>query len=93
MADETGGGPPIARVGDPVSHGGEVVQGSDNVLANGRNVARLGDMVNCYEHGLQPIVGGCSETVLTNGRPTARSGSTAACGAVISSDSNVLVGG
>lgn len=85
--------PSIARIGDHLSHGGEVLEGSDNVLANGRGVARLGDQVWCSKHGLQPIASGCSATVLTNGRPTAMTGSRAACGAMILSDSNVVLGG
>lgn len=85
--------PAIARIGDPISHGGAVVGGSDNVFANDRGVARQGDFVLCARHGLKPIVGNCVDTVLVNGRPVAVTGSVAACGAVVISTSNVIAGG
>lgn len=79
-------GTPAARLGDPHSHGGTIVEASGNVLLNGLGVARVGDHVVCPLHGLQPIVSG-SSTYRVNNRWVARVGSAVACGAVISGGS------
>lgn len=85
--------PACARIGDSISHGGSIIQGSDNVFAEGSGVARIGDAVWCSIHELQHIVSG-SSSVLTNGRGTARVGDSISCGATITSGANsVIVGG
>jgi uncharacterized Zn-binding protein involved in type VI secretion len=38
---------PVARRGDPISYGGQIVEGSPNVEANGIPVARDGDKALC----------------------------------------------
>ena len=73
---------PLIRVGDPSSHGGTVMEGSDTMIVDGKPVARLGDKVSCPIHGDTTIDSG-SETYLTDGRPTARDGDTTACGATL----------
>lgn len=83
----------VARKGDPIDHGGEILEGSDNVLTNGIETARAGDAVYCVRHGPQIIVSG-SATVLVNGKGCARVGDPISCGAIISDGSpNVFAGG
>lgn len=48
--------PACARIGDSISHGGAIIEGSGNVFAEGLGVARMGDKVYCSEHELQTIV-------------------------------------
>lgn len=82
----------MARIGDGISHGGEIVEGSGNVFCNGIGVARVGDAVVCLLHGAQSIAGG-STTVFCNGKGVARIGDSITCGAVISTGSpNVNAG-
>lgn len=78
--------PRTARIGDTISHGGAIIEGSPDVTANGIPVAREGDAVMCAIHGLQRIAAG-SPTVSTNGRQRARVGDPTTCGAVITSGS------
>lgn len=88
--------PNIARKDDVIKHGaivtGSVTQGSPDVFANDRPVARIGDMAFCSldDHGPVRIITG-SQTVFVNGRGAARTGSLCECGAVVWSDSNVYV--
>lgn len=74
--------PQVARIGDGISHGGAIIEGSPDVFANGIAVARLGDKVQCQIHGLRVITSG-SATVSVNGKPVARIGDSISCGAVI----------
>jgi uncharacterized Zn-binding protein involved in type VI secretion len=68
---------PAARLTDTISHGGNIIGGSINVLTLGLPQARLGDPVYCQEHSfegdIQTITSG-SLTVLTNALPSARIG-------------------
>lgn len=82
----------VARVGDSISHGGGIIQGSPNVFTNGIPTARLGDAVECAIHGLQTITS-ASTTVRANSKGVARIGDSISCGAVITSGSpNVKAG-
>ena len=82
--------PGVARIGDPISHGGAITSGSLKVLANGLGVARIGDSALCDIHGTTTIVSG-SVKVFAEGLGVARIGDVTACGAVISGGSlNVL---
>ena len=74
--------PQIARIGDPISHGGQIIEGSGDVRANSIGVARLGDKALCLEHGMVQIAS-ASGTVTANGRGVARVGDVTSCGAVI----------
>jgi len=85
-------GAPVARIGDAISHGGSIVQGSDDVFCDGLSVARRGDAVFCALHGAQTIIGG-SDTVFVNGRGCARLGDAISCGAVVSSGSDDVSAG
>lgn len=83
----------LARLGDPTSHGGNVLTGSTNKLTDSLPTARFSDMVSCPIHGTNSIISGCSETVITDGLPTAGVGSRSACGSVIISGStDTLIG-
>lgn len=84
--------PKIARLGDQISHGGEIVTASPNVYANGKKVAREGDTANCTLHGPVTINQG-SSTVLVNGKRRARIGDTCSCGAVITGGSDTVSSG
>jgi uncharacterized Zn-binding protein involved in type VI secretion len=79
-------GSPAARIGDSISHGGSITEGSTDVLTNGAGQARVGDAVTCTLHGAQTITDG-SSTVFVNGRKAARVGDPISCGAVIISGS------
>lgn len=83
--------PQCARIGDSISHGGTIIEGSDNVFAEGLGVARVGDKVYCSKHKLQTIVSG-SSSVFTNGRGTARVGDSISCGATITTRSRKCLG-
>lgn len=74
--------PKIAHIGDPISHGGLVIEASEDVFADDRAVARVGDKVLCYLHGVVKIVTG-SSTVLVNGKAAAHDGSKCSCGAIV----------
>lgn len=82
----------VARLGDSISHGGEITGASSNVTANGRKVARKGDPVQCNQHGSQTITGG-SSTVKANTREIARLDDPISCGATISSASTTVKAG
>jgi len=75
---------PQARLGDTSSHGGTIITGSVTTFANGKPVARMGDMHVCpiAGHGVTSITTGSIDTA-TDGRPNARLGDIAGCGAVI----------
>lgn len=78
--------PSVARIGDPGSHGGAIVSGSQDVLTNGIGTARVGDIYACPIHGPNPITTG-SPDVTANGQAVARVGDQTACGATIVSGS------
>lgn len=78
--------PPIARLGDPGSHGGGVITGSPTGKADGRPIARVGDTYACPVHGPNPIIEGSGRFRL-DGSPVARQGDRTACGARIASGS------
>lgn len=74
--------PRVARIGDPIDHGGAVLTGSQKLHADGIPVARIGDDVLCDIHGLVQISTG-SPKYFADGRAVARVGSICTCGAVI----------
>jgi uncharacterized Zn-binding protein involved in type VI secretion len=80
---------PVARVGDPGSHGGALASGSPTTFADGRAVARIGDTLNCARHGAQPMVGG-SSVLCADGKGVCRVGDAAACGATITAGSPMM---
>ncbi|BAQ65540.1 PAAR domain-containing protein [Geminocystis sp. NIES-3709] len=72
----------IARIGDAISHGGEIIESSPDCFANDRKIARLGDAVICSLHGTQSIVT-ASSNLYCNGISAARIGDQISCGATI----------
>jgi uncharacterized Zn-binding protein involved in type VI secretion len=74
----------IACIGDPTTHGGLVISGSDTMAILGRKVARRGDLVSCPlpGHGVNPIIEG-SDMILDNGVPVALHGHRSACGCTL----------
>lgn len=82
--------PLIAREGDSISHGGSIIEGSPDVYAEARAVARVGDQVLCSLHGLVAITSGAA-TVYANGRLVAVDGSLCSCGAQVIASGNVRV--
>lgn len=77
---------PIARKGDPGSHGGAIATGSLTWTCNGIPMARVGDAYDCPLHGANPITTG-SPDWNCDGKPIARVGSETACGATITAGS------
>jgi uncharacterized Zn-binding protein involved in type VI secretion len=71
----------IACLGDPTTHGGRIITGSDTMDIMGRKAARRGDLVSCpiEGHGVNPIIEG-SDMILDNGVPVALHGHLCACG-------------
>jgi len=84
--------PAVARQGDAISHGGSIIGGAARTQAEGKPVARQGDLVNCAQHGMQTITGG-SATVLVEGKPVARVGDMISCGATIVSGAGTVQAG
>ena len=82
--------PAVARVGDTSSHGGAILNGSPNLNAEGRPVARVGDTLQCPSHGPQPIVSSPITGKTNQGRVLAVVGARAACGATITTGSPTL---
>lgn len=65
--------PAVARLGDPISCGDVIANGSGNVFANGMPITRVGD--NTAGHCFPPVpVQGGSGSVFVNGIPVARVG-------------------
>lgn len=78
----------VARLGDKSSHGGSIITGATRTYANGKPIARVGDLHSCpiTGHGVTPIVTG-NVAVLVEGSPAARVGDSTGCGATIVSGS------
>jgi len=72
-----------AVVGDLCTHKAKIITGSPTRDANGKPVARLGDMVLCPRHGKSPIVEVNAGMPITDGNLTAHQNAKAACGARI----------
>lgn len=74
----------VIRLGDPTSHGGQVVSAASNFDMFGKQVARIGDKVTCPQkgHGVCTIVEG-DPTWTIDGRNVALEGHKTSCGAVL----------
>lgn len=83
-----GSGNGIGHIGDHCTHGAVIITGAATTGANSKPVARLGDLVNCPEHGINPFVSNCSPTVYHMGQPVTINGSVTQCGAVLIFASN-----
>lgn len=42
---------PISRIGDTSDHGGSIITGSPSLQTSGVPVARIGDILDCPQHG------------------------------------------
>ena len=82
---------PIARLGDAIDHGGQIIEASTNIIdrVSGKGLARVGDKVQCSLHGVVTIVDGNADLPI-NGKPAARVGSRCSCGATITTGSATL---
>lgn len=76
----------VARLGDAISHGGNITSASADVIVDGVGMARIGDTANCEQHGTVTIVGG-SATANADNIGIARIGDLCSCGAVITGGS------
>ncbi|MDR9891309.1 PAAR domain-containing protein [Pseudenterobacter timonensis] len=50
--------PALVCLGDATTHGGKVISASSTLFINGIQVALLGDLVSCPEHGPNRILEG-----------------------------------
>ena len=73
---------PVARLGDPGSHGGVISTGSSTRTVDGLECARVTDLYECPIHGSNPIVTG-SICATVDGLAVARMTDKTACGATI----------
>lgn len=78
---------PVARLGDPSSHGGHITTASSDVTADGIGIARQGDSHSCPIAGHGVTAMSSTSIVTVDGHAVIRVGDTAACGAVITSGS------
>lgn len=86
--------PGIARDSGQDVAGGPIIEGSPNVYANNRPVARIGDKVQGHPPGgvhANPSMSTGSNNVFTNFIPTCRAGDKATCGHESSGSSDVFV--
>lgn len=74
--------PLIIRLGDTSTHGGAMVTSSSKSPAEGPNVCRIGDILECPVHGPNPVVEGSPDS-LCEGPRIARQGDHTACGAAL----------
>ena len=72
----------VARRGDPLDHGGTIIEGSPKLSSEGKPVARVGDKAMCAQHGLVTITTGAAK-FRVDGRACARVTSLTSCGARI----------
>ncbi|MGQ5524238.1 PAAR domain-containing protein [Chitinimonas sp. PSY-7] len=72
---------PYIRLGDATTHGGSVIEGDLTFTADGKPIARIGDMTFCPKcKGNFPIISGNNREI-NMGRAVARHGDKTACGA------------
>ncbi|WP_249172917.1 PAAR domain-containing protein [Burkholderia vietnamiensis] len=73
----------VIVVGDTLApFGGEVMTGSDADVVDGKAISRKTDLVNCVEHGINPIAEG-DESFQLAGKPAALEGHHATCGCTL----------
>ena len=78
--------PKIARLGDPSDHAGVIISACSRTLADGKLIARKGDLHSCPipGHGITPLESNTSPDTYVEGEQMAMVGTKAACGATIS---------
>lgn len=74
----------VIRLGDPTSHGGQVVSAAATFSVMGKAIARVGDTVTCPErgHSTSVIVEGDPDWLI-DGRAVALEGHRTSCGATL----------
>jgi len=65
-------------VGDTTTHGGKVITGSDVHTISGKKIARLDDLVDCPQHGINKIIE-AHPTLTIDGRRVALHGHHTEC--------------
>jgi uncharacterized Zn-binding protein involved in type VI secretion len=83
---------PVIRIGDPGSHGGQMVSGTAGMKADGLEVCCVGDLYACGNprHGTNPLTQG-SATTRVNGKALGRiNEDRTACGATITAGSPTM---
>jgi len=84
-------GKPVARLDDRTDHRGTIITASSKIKVNGRNMARVGDLVSCPKCGRNQIVSGV-KGIFGEKQLIAVVGSETACGSkIISGSHNVFV--
>lgn len=83
ICNEKGNPGAMAVSGACIDHGGYIMATEDKVFVNGKPVARVGDKVLCFRHGVTEIVGDKDVKVYSNKERVARVGDKTKCGAVI----------
>lgn len=71
----------VAPLGTRTTHGGIVTTATSGLTIDGRPVARVGDEVQCPEHGKTVIIDGGLASI--GGRNVAHHGSQTSCGATL----------
>lgn len=74
--------PWACRLGDTATHPGAIATSASRTRIVGALAARMGDMYDCIEHGMNPIIGG-SASVWIEGARAARTGDPTECGALL----------
>jgi uncharacterized Zn-binding protein involved in type VI secretion len=77
--------PNVIRLGDPTSHGGQVIEsGATHIMVSGKPVVLIGDKCLCpiYGHQNCTIVSG-NATHTVNGKAVAYHGDKTSCGATL----------
>ena len=76
---------PVVRLGDTSNHGGAMITAGTKHVAGSIEICRVGDLLDCPIHGVNPIVTG-SPKFISQGHNVCRGdgggGSVAACGAI-----------
>ena len=72
----------VIRIGDKISGGGKVLQGSTGVKFMGIEVSCIGDKVLCFTHGETFIAQGDEGSVIS-GKPIALHGHRCGCGCTL----------
>jgi uncharacterized Zn-binding protein involved in type VI secretion len=73
----------IIRLGDPTSHGGKVLEGSQTDICHGKPIAYVGHQTSCPKcKGTYPIIEGALTTTFY-GKGVALAGMKTACGATL----------
>lgn len=75
---------PVARLGDTSDHGGTIITCCKKTKAEGKFIARVGDLHQCPlpGHGTTPILDGSPDDLVET-KKCARTGSVTGCGAKI----------